>query len=287
MKILVTGASGFLGKPLVSALKSQGHEVYAIDLPDGDITLESTLSPFSDKGISRVIHLAGRTFVPDSWKTPFDYYRVNVLGTVNVLEFCRKTGAGMTFISSYLYGAPEYLPIDEEHPVKWYNPYSHTKVMAENACRFYSEAFKVPVVILRPFNAYGPGQPSQFLIPEVIHKVLDPSVQVVEVMDLRPRRDYVFLNDLVDAFVKSVHVSSGVFNIGSGVSYSAEDIIRLVMKITGIEKPYVSKGSVRPNEIFDLYADCNRAKRELNWKPGTSFEKGIATCIEYARNGFI
>jgi nucleoside-diphosphate-sugar epimerase len=283
-KILVTGASGFLGKPLVSKLVAEGYAVTALDLPDGDITAESTLDPFRDAGITRVIHLAGRTFVPGSWKTPFDYYRVNVLGTVNVLEFCRKSGAGMTFISSYLYGAPEYLPIDENHPVKWYNPYSHTKVLAEDACRFYSETFGVPVVILRPFNAYGPSQPNQFLIPEVIRSVLDPSVQKVEVMDMRPKRDYVFISDLVDAFIASIKVSSGIFNIGSGVSFSAEEIIRMVMRLSGIEKPYGSKGNERPNEIFDLYADCSKAKSELGWIPSTPFEKGIEACIRDARS---
>ncbi|MEI6456004.1 MAG: NAD(P)-dependent oxidoreductase [bacterium] len=283
-KILVTGASGFLGHPLVTALRSAGYDVTAIDIPDGDITQESTLEPHLKSGISRVIHLAGKTFVPESWKHPFDYYRVNVMGTVNVLEFCRKSGAGMTYISSYLYGAPDYLPIDEKHPVKWYNPYSHTKVLAEQTCRFYMETFGLHVVILRPFNAYGPGQPAQFLIPEIIKNVLDPSVQKVEVMDLRPKRDYVFIDDLVNAFMKSIDVTSGTYNVGSGYSYSAEDIINLVMKITGIVKPFSSKGMERPNEIFDLYADCTSAGKELNWQPETPFEKGIEACIQFARN---
>jgi len=279
--ILVTGASGFIGKSLVAKLRSSGYDVIGIDVSEGDITTESTLIPYLKAKISHVIHLAGKTFVPESWKNPFDFYRVNVMGTVNILEFCRKTGTGLTFVSSYLYGQPDYLPIDELHPVKSYNPYSHSKILAEDACRFYKETFGQKVVILRPFNAYGPEQSSQFLIPEIITRVMDPEIRVIEVMDLRPKRDYIFIDDLVSAFIKSIHVSSGCFNIGSGISFSAEEIINLVMELTGIRKPYVSKGSERQNEIFDLYADNRKALHELKWKPETSFEEGITACIDY------
>jgi len=281
--ILVSGASGFLGRSLVSKLRSLRYEVIGIDVSEGDITSENTLIPYKEKNISHVIHLAGKTFVPESWKKPFDFYRVNVMGTINVLEFCRKTGSNLTFVSSYLYGQPDYLPINEQHPVKSYNPYSHSKVLAEDACNFYKETFGQKVVILRPFNAYGPGQPAQFLIPEIITMVLDPTIPRIEVMDLRPKRDYVFVDDLIMAFINSINMPSGTYNIGSGVSFSAEEIIRLVMKITGIKKPYTSKGSERQNEIFDLYADNSKALRELGWKPETSFEAGIASCIRFIR----
>jgi len=281
--ILVSGASGFLGKSLVAKLSSLGYEVIGIDVSEGDITSESTLIPYQEKNISHVIHLAGKTFVPESWKKPFDFYRVNVMGTINILEFCRKTGSNLTFVSSYLYGQPDYLPIDEQHPVKSYNPYSHSKVLAEDACNFYKETFGQKIVILRPFNAYGPGQPAEFLIPEIITMVLDPTVPRIEVMDLRPKRDYVFVDDLITAFINSINMPSGTYNIGSGVSFSAEEIIRLVMKITGIKKPYTAKGSERQNEIFDLYADNSKALHELGWKPETSFEAGIASCIRFIR----
>jgi len=281
--VLVSGASGFLGKSLVAKLSSLGYEVIGIDVSEGDITSESTLIPYQEKNISHVIHLAGKTFVPESWKKPFDFYRVNVMGTINILEFCRKTGSNLTFVSSYLYGQPDYLPIDEQHPVKSYNPYSHSKVLAEDACNFYKETFGQKIVILRPFNAYGPGQPAEFLIPEIITMVLDPTVPRIEVMDLRPKRDYVFVDDLITAFINSINMPSGTYNIGSGVSFSAEEIIRLVMKITGIKKPYTAKGSERQNEIFDLYADNSKALHELGWKPETSFEAGIASCIRFIR----
>lgn len=278
-EILVTGAKGFLGSALLAQLQSQGMKVYGIDVEQGDITLEDTLKPYEIKNITHVVHLAGKTFVPESWKHPFSFYQVNVMGTLNVLEFCRRTKASLTYISSYLYGEPESLPISENHPVKSYNPYSHSKVLAENACDFYSRAYGLKIVILRPFNAFGPGQPSRFIIPEIIERVKDPEVKVVEVMDLRPRRDYIFISDLTNAIRLSIHAPSGIFNLGSGYSVSVEEIIREVMEITGIHKEYRSRGTERPNEIFDLYADISRAKRELQWEPMIRFEEGLAQCL--------
>lgn len=278
-EILVTGAKGFLGSALLAQLQSQGMKVYGIDVEQGDITLEDTLKPYEIKNITHVVHLAGKTFVPESWEHPFSFYQVNVMGTLNVLEFCRRTKASLTYISSYLYGEPESLPISENHPVKSYNPYSHSKVLAENACDFYSRAYGLKIVILRPFNAFGPGQPSRFIIPEIIERVKDPEVKVVEVMDLRPRRDYIFISDLTNAIRLSIHAPSGIFNLGSGYSVSVEEIIREVMEITGIHKEYRSRGTERPNEIFDLYADISRAKRELQWEPMIRFEEGLAQCL--------
>ncbi len=282
---LVTGSAGFIGSVLVKQLREAGHAVIEIDQPQGDISLQETLHPYLDKKIDHIFHLAGKTFVPESWQHPYGFYQVNVLGTVNILELCRKTGARLTYVSSYLYGEPDYLPVDENHPLKSYNPYSNTKMMAESACRFYSDNFQVPSVILRPFNAYGPGQPDKFLIGEIISKVMDSTVDTVEVMDLQPKRDYVYVDDLVRALVRSMDAKQGVYNIGSGYSKSVEEIILLVMKSAGIRKDYRSKGVSRPNEIYDLFADIRKAETGLGWKPEVSFEEGIIRCIrEYSFN---
>jgi len=157
-KILITGSGGFIGKALVKRLSGMEYAVTGFDLADGDIAEEGALTHLEKEDIFYVFHLAGKTFVPESWSNPFLFYRTNVLGTANVLEFCRKTGAGLTYVSSYLYGKPEYLPVDEKHPVKAYNPYSHSKLVAEELCRYYREQFPLGISILRPFNVYGPGQ---------------------------------------------------------------------------------------------------------------------------------
>lgn len=283
--ILVTGSSGFIGSALVKQLREKGHEVTEFDVGQGDITSAHSLLPYTDKGIHHVFHLAGKTFVPESWKNPFGFYQVNVMGTVNSLEFCRKTDIPLTYLSSYLYGEPDYLPIDENHPVKSYNPYSHSKVMADFTCQFYARHYDVPITIFRPFNAYGPGQPNQFLINEIISSVMNPAIPVVEVMDLRPKRDYIYIDDLVRALILSMGKPHGIYNLGSGYSKSVEEIILLVLKYTGICKAYHSKAEMRPNEIFDLFADIRKAGRELEWFPEISFEDGIERCISsYSSN---
>lgn len=278
-KILVTGSNGFIGKFLVKKLSELGFDPIGFDIADGDIAEEGTLTNLEMKGITYVFHLAGKTFIPESWAHPFSFYHTNVMGTANVLEFCRKTGAGLTYISSYLYGKPDYLPVDEAHTVKSYNPYSHSKVMAEEICRYYRDQFNVTISILRPFNVYGPGQSQQFLIPELIHKVLDPEIPFIEVMDVRPKRDFIFIDDFIEALFLSMEGPRGIYNIGSGSSVSVEEVIQGIMNITGKTKPIQNKGLERPNEIFDLYADITKISRDLKWKPKTSIQEGIKKCI--------
>jgi nucleoside-diphosphate-sugar epimerase len=279
-KILVTGSEGFIGKALVKKLSELGYSTLGFDTANGDIAEEGCLIQAGKEDISYVFHLAGKTFIPESWKHPFVFYRTNVLGTENVLEFCRKTGAGLTYISSYLYGIPEYLPVDEKHPVKAFNPYSHTKLVAEEICNYYRDQFDLGISILRPFNVYGPGQSEQFLIPGLIRKIMDPDISIIEVMDLRPRRDFVFIDDFVDALVLSMDGPRGIYNIGSGISVSVEEVFSEILRATNINKPIQDKGLERPNEIFDLYADISKISEKLNWKPLTSIQKGIMRCID-------
>src|SRR5207237_1415928 len=146
-----------------------------------------------------VIHLAGKSFVPDSWKDPQEFMRVNAEGTRNVLEFCRKNNIPLIFMSSYVYGIPVRLPIDENHPVTPSNPYAQSKYEAEKICIMYAEKYKIPVTIVRPFNIFGPNQPEHFLIPKIIQQALDVSSTRIELQDLSPRRDYIYMDDLLDA----------------------------------------------------------------------------------------
>src|SRR4051794_303823 len=140
-EILITGASGFVGSHLAPRLESLGYTVRRFSTRDGDIA-HSTL-PF--EGISHVFHLAAKVFVPDSWSDPRPFYEVNVLGTANVLEFCRRQKASVTLMSSYVYGKPQRLPIAEDHPVDAFNPYCQTKILSEEIGRFYERNLGVPV----------------------------------------------------------------------------------------------------------------------------------------------
>ena len=169
-EILVTGATGFLGRHLVAALESQGRAVRIHSSAEGDIAN----CPLPMDGVSHVFHLAARSYVPESWQNPHAFYHTNVMGTVNVLEHCRRNQAALTLISSYVYGQPQRLPIAEDHPLAATNPYAHTKILAEDTARFYEQRFGLALAIVRPFNLYGPGQGHSFLIPSILRQVLDP-----------------------------------------------------------------------------------------------------------------
>ena len=179
------------------------------------------------------------------------------------------------------YGTPQYLPVDENHPVNPLSPYNHSKLLAEEACRYYSETFNFPVTVFRPVNIYGPGQNPVFLIPKIMKQALDRSFESIEVMDLRPKRDFLFIDDFIQAILLSFGQKSfDIYNIGSGYSVSVEEIITTILKASGISKPYSAKGEERKNETWDVYNDISKIKNQFSWKPVTSFESGIQKCIK-------
>jgi nucleoside-diphosphate-sugar epimerase len=278
--ILVTGASGFVGKHLVKALRDSGEEVITHSGPDGDLAHNQPHAA----GIRHVFHLAARTYVPDSWSEPLAFYETNVLGTVNVLEFCRKHRCSMTLLSAYVYGRPKQLPTAEDQPLAALNPYSDTKIVAEHIAQFYHTWFAVPVTIVRPFNLYGPGQAEHFLVPKLIAQAFDPAQVEVLVEDDRPKRDYIFVSDLVDLLVAVVdRTDGGTFNAGSGVSLSVREMAERIIKIAGTGKTLVSRGRERQGELADTAADITCARRELNWTPKVSLEEGLQRTIESVR----
>ncbi len=182
-------------------------------------------------------------------------------------------------MSSYLYGVPKYQPIDELHPIHPNNPYALSKANAEDWCRFYSLHFDVPIAIFRPFNIYGPGQGKLFLIPKIINQIFED--KKIELDDLSPRRDYLYLDDLVDALLYSMSRRShfDIFNIGSGRSLSVEEIVRVIQDCAGTSLTVQTRGKMRRNEIPDLIADISKAKQFLDWSPKISFEDGIGLIL--------
>lgn len=280
MNILITGAKGYIGSNLSRALRKDGYHIIEFDLNIGDITKPSVLNDYKSAGVDYIFHLAGRTFVPDSWKNPFPFYETNLLGTANILEFCRINGVPMTYLSSYVYGTPKFLPITENHPLEAYNPYSQSKLFADQLCQFYIDKYQVNATILRLFNLYGPGQPPYLIIPELISKVLDPNIPVIEINDMRPKRDFVFISDLINALSMTLHRKvPGVYNIGSGHSFSVEEILNIIFSIAGYSKPVKDLRVERQNEIFDLSADLSHVYEVLGWKTSIGIVEGISECI--------
>ncbi len=280
-KILVTGATGFVGTHLTKALVDLGHDVVALTSGMGNIALATTWATIPATDI--VIHLAAKTYVPDSWEQPQIFMETNAYGTLRALEYCRKHKAKMIFISSYLYGNPANLPIDESSPIFTPNPYALSKKIAEDFCTFYADNYHLSTVIIRPFNIYGPGQPTSFLIPMLIKQVL--TNKEIKVKDLEPKRDYIYIADLVNAIIKALQLTNfNIINIGSGTSYSVAEIIGLIQEICGTDYQVFSSGTKRPAEIMDTVAGIIKAAEILHWQPIVSMKAGLLQIVQLEKN---
>ena len=252
MKILVTGSSGFIGSYLVKRLNELKFDISLCDLSNGiDICNWEEVEKFNNYDI--IIHLANLSYVPASYNDPQKFYKVNYLGTLNMLELCRISNARLIYLSSYMYGQPQYQPIDEKHPVQAYNPYSQTKVICESLCEGYNRDFNVPITIFRPFNIYGNGQNPDFLIPSIINQA---KIGKIVVKDERPKRDYIHVNDVVDAIIGAIEsenklLTMQIFNLGTGKSYSVREIVEFVKKY--IDSNFVKPASMTKDaKLYDL-----------------------------------
>lgn len=278
-KVLVTGASGFIGRALTKALVRQSDEVIGLRSRDGDIADPATLKPYAGVDFYRVFHLAAKTFVPDSWNDPLAFYHTNVLGTANVLEFCRARGVPLTFVSAYIYGQPEKLPIREDSPIRPNNPYALSKYLAEQLCQFFVKEFYSRITIVRPFNVYGKGQALKFLIPSIIQQA--EHAPVIKVKDLAPKRDSIYIDDLVRALILALprEKEMAIYNIGSGLSVSVREMIETVQAVLGTHKTVVEERDARKNEIQDVRADISLAVNKLRWSPHYSLFDGIKDMV--------
>ena len=279
-RVLVTGSEGFVGKWLVKALKDKGIEVIPFDAAQGKSVIR--WEDFSSiKGIDAVFHLAALTYVPEARKNPRPFFEVNGFGTLNVCELCRIHNAKLIYASSYLYGKPTTLPISEEHPLDLYNPYAQSKFIGEEIISQYEREFGLKAVKLRFFNIYGPGQRQEFIISRIARSL---KTGVVELQDPRPKRDFVYVSDVVQAYLKAYSSQqTGVFNIGSGKSYSVREIVRIMVSIWGKPVKIIFSGDRRPNEILDCVSDIRKARRLLGWSPKVDIDDGLKKTI--AREG--
>lgn len=274
MKVIVSGSGGFIGSKLVDVLKEDHHEVIEFDISEGiDIlkwdTIKDTLA------FDVFVHLAANSFVPASYEKPREFYHLNLLGVINALELCRLCNAKFIFSSSYVYGKPYQLPIPENHPLQGFNPYAETKILGEKICENYYKYFNVRSLILRPFNIYGKGQNENFLIPLILKQAKTGRINL---LDSRPKRDYVYIDDVVNAFRIAVNNETAVFekfNIGFGRSYSVKEIVDIVNSFYNNQLEISFQNLSRKNEILDTVADITKARTILNWIPKTDIFNGL------------
>jgi nucleoside-diphosphate-sugar epimerase len=280
MKILITGHSGFIGSYLQKKLEKTEHELILVDIANGtNICDWQQVKQY--EGMDVIVHLANLSFVPASYEQPKRFYETNYLSTLNMLELCRLNNAKMVFFSSYIYGHPQYQPIDENHPTQAFNPYAQTKVICESLCEGYNRDFKVPITIFRPFNIYGTGQNPDFLIPSIIQQAKTGKIVI---KDDRPKRDYIHVEDIVDAIITAIETentdkSIQKYNLGSGLSYSVKEIVDIVRGLFDTEIEYICTHEIRPNDVMDTIADISKIQNELHWKPSISILEGLTKMV--------
>ena len=279
MKIAVAGSDGFVGRNVCVQLEAKGHEVVRIDITRGydfcDNAIIEKIEP-----IDCFIHLANLVYVPGSYSDPEKYYRVNYLTTLNALEICRKYKARLVYASSYIYGPPQYLPVDENHPICPFNPYAQTKVICEKLCEGYHRDFGVKISILRPFNIYGVGQKGKLLIPEIIGQIKEGRDRI-ELKASSPRRDFINVVDVAGAFVACTEDTSefDVYNVCSGSSVSVRELTEVINKYLIKKVQFDFSEETRPNEVDETRGSCKKLE-SIGWKRTLSFDEGIKCLLQ-------
>lgn len=275
MRIAVTGASGFIGSHLAPRLIDSGHEVVEISRSKGyDLNDWELVKDIPQCDV--VIHLAAKTFVPDSFNNPREFYQTNTNLTLNALELARNWKAKVIYMSSYFYGPPQYIPVDENHTLNPHNPYAQSKYISEELCKAYNRDFDVPVIAFRLFNIYGPGQTGGFLIPEILEKIKKGGK--ITLKDPRPRRDYIHVNDVLSAIITALHYSHDgfqVFNLGTGKSVSVEELVSTIKKFSPHQFEVEFTHDYRKGEVLDSVADTSSISQFLSWNVSVELDEGI------------
>lgn len=284
MNIAITGSSGFIGKYLVNALNESisCNKLILIDTTNGlNILDKNQLENIEVFDI--IVHLAAKSYVPESFDNPYDFYITNIIGTLNILELCKKNNAKLIYLSSYVYGTPDYIPVDEKQTTKAFNPYGQSKIICESLCQGYNRDFGIPVIIFRPFNVYGDGQNQNFLIPSIIKQIIEGEKEIY-LKDPYPKRDYIFINDVVSAIIKVLEQgfnSFEILNICSGESYSVKKVTEIINQLLKQKVNFkFDIQSQRKNEVNDTKGSRVKIGEFLNWEPKYSLEKGLKMIID-------
>ncbi len=275
--IIITGSSGFIGSFLINELKKEKLNIFEYSSKDGDITKKETWLKMPKANY--LIHLAAKTFIPKSWEDPIKFIDTNTIGLLNAIEYCRENKCKLIYLSTFVYGNKD-APIDEQSELNPQNPYSLSKLLGENICSFYKKVYGLNVIILRPFNIFGKGQNDLFLIPALIKQI--ENEKKITVMDKKPRRDYLYVKDLISAIKKSIFYkgNSYIFNIASGISYSVEEVIEIIQKICNTNLEVISKNKVRKMELNETVANIELARNELNWEPKYTLNNALKEMLQ-------
>ena len=304
MRVLVTGADGFIGSHLAERLVRDGHSVTALvlynsldswgwlDVVDseilssmkvvgGDIRDAAQMTALT-KNQDAVVHLAALIAIPFSYAAPGLYLQTNIQGTLNLLNAARQWGTPK-FIhtsTSEVYGTARYVPIDESHPLQGQSPYSASKIGADQLVFSFHSSFDLPAVIVRPFNTFGPRQSARAVIPTIISQ-LAAGKESIKLGALTPTRDFTFVDDTVSGFIAALnaqHVEGETINLGTGYEISVLETFNTIARLMDSSAEIVTEvNRFRPegSEVERLVSNNEKAKSMIRWEPQLTGQAGL------------
>lgn len=308
--IFVTGADGFIGSHLVEQLVQAGAEVTAlaqynsfnswgwleglscldhVRVETGDIR-DPHFCKQMTRNMDLIFHLAALIPIPYSYKAPDSYVDTNVRGTLNLCQAARDNGVKKLVhtSTSEVYGTAQYVPIDEKHPLNAQSPYSASKIGADAIAMSFFCSFQLPVVIVRPFNTYGPRQSARAVIPSIISQMASGKDRV-RLGELTTSRDFTFVEDTCRGFIAVANLDSGageVFHVGSNQEISIGDLFTAIAGLMGSKAIAVTdEERLRPekSEVLRLRCDNEKLRRASGFEPEVSLREGLARTIEWFR----
>ncbi len=306
-RVLVTGADGFIGSHLTEILLDKGYKVLALshynsfnnwgwlegiqhpnlEIISGDVR-DSHYCKHITKDIDVIFHLAALIAIPYSYVAPESYVDTNVKGTLNICQAAKENGVKRILITSTseVYGTAQYVPIDEKHPKQPQSPYSASKIGADAMAMSFYNAFSLPVVIVRPFNTYGPRQSARAIIPTIISQIANGAKEI-KLGDLTPTRDFNFVKDTCRGFIELASCDTAIgqeVNVASNYEISMRDTLELIAKIMKSDVRFVEdEQRLRPanSEVFRLWGDNSKIKALTGFKPEYDIEAGLIETIQW------
>ena len=309
-KVLVTGADGFIGSHLTEMLLGQGYKVRALsyynsfndwgwlegikhsnlEVVTGDVR-DPHFCKHITKDVDIIFHLAALIAIPYSYVAPDSYVDTNIKGTLNICQAAKESCVKRVLVTSTseVYGTAQYVPIDEKHPKQAQSPYSATKIGADAIAMSFYNAFELPVVIVRPFNTYGPRQSARAIIPTIISQIANGKKEI-KLGDLTPTRDFNYVKDTCKGFIELSNCDAAIgqeVNIASNYEISMRDTLELIAKIMKSDVKFIEdEQRLRPkkSEVFRLWGDNSKIKSLTGFSPAYSIEDGLAETISWFLN---
>ena len=311
MKILITGADGFIGSYLTEMLVAKGYKVKALSqynsfnnwgwledlncLNDIDVLIGDVRDPHYCKHITKdvdiIFHLAALIAIPYSYVAPDSYVDTNIKGTLNICQAALENRCARVIhtSTSEVYGTAQYVPIDEKHPLQPQSPYSASKIGADAMAKSFHNALDLPLTIARPFNTYGPRQSARAVIPTIITQIASGKKQI-KLGDLTPTRDLSYVEDICRGFIALAECEKAIgetVNIGSNFEISIGDVVDNIKEIMNSDVEVITDNTrLRPekSEVYRLWCDNTKIRELTGFEPKYSIREGLEKTINWFTN---